>query len=227
MCYDRAVKLITTRFRNGAEFLVRYEHSLKNGGVFIPTRNPLMSGESVILDIRMRELHDSLMVRGRVVWSRRSRRGSGQPAGMAVEFLPTEAKKRDYLLGLARGRDRQQRGGRRHKRLPLGADGGWRVLSEGENHSCVVGDIGSGGAFLHTERIVPAGTPVVVEVFMPNNTSSQSIEGRVAWARDTPGDRGIGVEFRCRDMAGRRRLRELVRRLQNALIDGPVASKSI
>lgn len=213
------MKLITTRFRNGAEFLVRYEHSLQHGGVFIPTRSPLMSGESVILDVRMRELHDSLMLRGRVVWSRRSRRGSGQPAGMAVEFLSTEAKKRDYLLGLARGRHRQQRRGRRYKRIPLGVDAGWRLLSEDQNRACVVGDIGSGGAFLKTERIVPAGTPVVLEVFMPNNTSSQFIEGRVAWANDVPGERGIGVEFRCRDMAGKRRLRELVRRLRDAMVN--------
>ena len=220
MCYHSDVKLVTARFRNGAEFLVRYENSMKNGGLFIPTRNPLMSGEAVVLDIRMCELHDSLMVRGVVVWSRRSRRGSGHPAGMGVEFLPTEGKKRDYLLGLARGRHQHQRRGRRHKRIPLrGVDGGWRVLSEEQSFSCVVGDIGSGGAFVHTDRIVPAGTSIVLEVHMPNSTNRQAIEGRVAWINDTPGERGLGIEFRCRDMAGKRRLRELVRRLQAAVVN--------
>ena len=51
-----------------------------------------------------------------------------------------------------------------------------------------------------------------------------SIEGRVAWARQEPGLEGIGVEFRCRDTGGLRRLKELVRRLEGEV--GTVAPTS-
>ena len=48
----------------------------------------------------------------------------------------------------------------------------------------------------------------------PGATAPQVIEGRVAWARNTPGAEGVGVEFRCRDIGGMRRLRELVKRIE-------------
>ena len=44
--------------------------------------------------------------------------------------------------------------------------------------------------------------------------SLATLEGRVAWRRQTPGNEGVGVEFRCRDIAGMRRLRELVKRIE-------------
>ena len=46
-CYQHTVKLIPTRFRNGAELLVRYEGSLSNGGLFVPTRKPLANGTRI------------------------------------------------------------------------------------------------------------------------------------------------------------------------------------
>ena len=48
-----------------------------------------------------------------------------------------------------------------------------------------------------------------------------AIQGRVAWSRDTLGQEGIGIEFQCRDMAGKRRIRELIRRLREFLTNPP------
>jgi hypothetical protein len=42
------------------------------------------------------------------------------------------------------------------------------------------------------------------------------IEGRVAWRRNAPEEPGAGVEFRCRDIGGMRRLRELIKRIERA-----------
>jgi len=85
-------------------------------------------------------------------------------------------------------------------------------------------DICAGGAFIRTREFHPSGTSVVIEVLPPGSTRPVAIEGRVAWSRETPGAEGIGVEFRCRDAGGMRRLKELVRRIETVppvLADSP------
>jgi hypothetical protein len=58
------------------------------------------------------------------------------------------------------------------------------------------------------------GTQVVLELLPPGGAVSLSIEARVVWTRVEPGSEGLGVEFRCRDTGGLRRLKEMVRRLE-------------
>lgn len=93
-------------------------------------------------------------------------------------------------------------------------EGGWRVLKQKSWHACQIGEIGSGGAFLHTDTLLPRDTRVELELTPPGSNTKQAIEGRVAWSRNTPGAEGFGIEFRCRDVVGKLRLRELVRRLE-------------
>lgn len=211
--YLQRVQIVVTRFRNGAELLARYQASLAYGGLFVPTRRLFDPGEPVILDVRMPELKDTLLIRGHVAWTRRGRIKTHVRAGFGVEFCDTEQQKRDFLLALARGH-RHQTTARRHKRLPIDLTGGWRMLKDTSWHACKVTDIGSGGAFVQTVTLLPKGTAVVLEVTPPGQETTQSLEGRVAWSRDIPGAQGFGVEFRCRDMVGKHRIRELIRRLE-------------
>jgi hypothetical protein len=90
----------------------------------------------------------------------------------------------------------------------------WRVKEDRANFTARLDDIGAGGAFIRTTDLIPAGTSLVLEVLPPGAAVPLAIEGRVAWARQDPGAEGIGVEFRCRDTGGLRRLKELVRRLE-------------
>ena len=82
-------------------------------------------------------------------------------------------------------------------------------------------DIGAGGAFIRSVSPPQPGTPLVLEVLPPGAAVPLSIEGRVAWARQDPGAEGFGVEFRCRDTGGLRRLKELVRRLEGGSVAAP------
>ncbi len=207
------MRILISRFRNGTEFLERYQTSFVYGGLFCPTRQPIPAGDLIVLDIRMPSLRDHLLVRGMVAWHRRGRRSQSIRAGLGVEFLASEQGKRDHLLALARGETEPQ-ALRKYRRLPIELRVDWRVPNDRIRHMSLVNDIGAGGAFIRTRDAPPMGTPVVLELIPPGSTAPQAIEARVAWLRNTPGNEGVGVEFRCRDLGGMRRLRELVRRIE-------------
>jgi Tfp pilus assembly protein PilZ len=211
------MRLLLARFRSREELLERYLSNRGNGGLFLPTRRVIEPGEPVLVDVRLAELRDHLLVRGVVVERQRGRRNDGVRAGLYVEFLASEAGKRDHLLALASGdagAAPASAGQRRHRRLPIELRVDWRVPNQTERHISLVDDIGIGGAFLRTRDLPPTGTPVVIELRPPGANTPQAIEGRVAWSSLTPGHEGVGVEFRCRDIGGMRRLRELVRRIE-------------
>lgn len=204
--------ILIARFRDGEELLSRYEPSFRHGGLFHPTRRQLPPGEAVVLDVRMPALRDGMLLRGSVVWRQRGKRGTGQRAGLGIEFLASEQAKRDHMLALARGELDPGAAQRRHRRLPTELRVDWRVPSETVRHISQVDDICAGGAFLRTDEAPAAGTPVVLELAPPGARSAHVIEGRVAWSDQV----GAGVEFRCRDIGGMRRLRELVKRIEHA-----------
>jgi len=208
------MRLLLARFRSGADFLARHLHDREHGGLFLPTRRIIEPGELVLIDIRLSELRDHLLMRGVVIERQRGRRNDNVRAGLFIEFLASERGRREHLLALARGEARPVAGKRRHRRLPIEIRVDWRVPHHTERHISLVDDIGIGGAFLRTREQPAEGTAVVIELWPPGANTPQAIEGRVAWRRDTPGREGVGVEFRCRDIGGMRRLRELVRRIE-------------
>lgn len=212
------MKLIVTRYRDRAELLACYQDAIEHGGLFVPTRRPREHGEHVILDIRAPKLSLSVMIRGQVVWTRSGRGPDGKRPGMGVQFLPGEHHKRDYLLAVIRGRPPVWKSERRHARLPLHMPGCWHLADDRAMYPCTISDISLGGAFLETSNVMPAGTSLVVQVSMPGSVAQHAIAGKVAWSSDNPGRSGMGVAFKSRDMAGKRRIRELVRRLRDDLL---------
>jgi Tfp pilus assembly protein PilZ len=207
------MNILVARFAGGDEFLEHYESSFPYGGLFYPTRKVIATGELVVLDVRMPALRDYTLVRGMVAWHRRARRSDGTRAGLGIEFLASERATRDYLLSVARSAGDAQ-AQRRHRRLPTEIRVDWRLPNQSDRRASVVGDIGAGGLFLRTDDPPPQGTSLLLDMVPPGALSAQTIEGRVAWIRNTPGSEGVGVEFRCRDIGGMRRLRELVRRIE-------------
>lgn len=208
------MRILRVRYRSAAEFLSQYQPSFLHGGVFYPTREAVPLGEAVIIEVRFPELVDRILLRGFVAWRRQGRHRSKTRAGLGVEFLEAERHKRDFLLAFARGELPSAVVQRRHRRLPIDLRVDWRVKEDRSHHQSTLDDIGPGGAFIRTREFQPAGTSIVLEVVPPGAVSPLSIEGRVAWARQSPGEEGLGVEFRCRDTGGLRRLKELVRRLE-------------
>jgi uncharacterized protein (TIGR02266 family) len=207
------VRILKARYRNAADFLLAYQPSFPYGGLFFPTREHATVGEMVLAEVRFPELSDRLLVRSFVAWRRSARVREGTAAGIGVEFLASERRKRDFLLGAARG----EVGAivtRNHRRIPVQLRVAWYVTDERTKLEAVVEDIGPGGAFLRTSDQRPAGTHVVVEITPPGGAAPLAVEGRVAWSRADAGNEGFGVEFRCRDTGGLRRLKEMCRRLE-------------
>lgn len=207
------MRILKARYRSRAEFLDGYQPSFPHGGLFFPTREQALVGETVLAEVRFPELGDRLLVRSFVAWRRAARVREGIPAGLGIEFCSSEQHKRDFLLAVAREEMSSRVVARNHRRIPVELRVEWYVKDERTRRNAVCEDIGAGGAFLRTDEQRPSGTQVVVELTPPGGLTPLAVEGRVAWERRVPGREGFGVEFRCRDTGGLRRLKELCRRL--------------
>jgi Tfp pilus assembly protein PilZ len=208
----RFMRILKARYRTGKDFLAAYQASFSNGGLFFPTREHATVGEGVMVEVRFPELGDRMLLRCYVAWRRSARVREGTPAGVGVEIDGAERGKRDFLLQVARGAARPFV--RSHRRLPVSLPARWHVAHARDSHPAVIADVSAGGAFLATTAPCPAGTQIVVELVPPGGAAPLDIEARVVWSRSEPGREGLGIEFRCRDTGGLRRLKEMVRRLE-------------
>lgn len=206
------MNIIKAKYRDGHAFLDAYQENFLHGGIFVPTRKKIELGTSVVADVRFPDLRNTLMIKGIIAWRRAGKRRTKLRAGLGLEFLAAESKKRDFLLGVANGQivDIIQR---RHRRLPVEIRVDWRGKSDRSWQISSVEDIGEGGAFIRTTSFQPVGSSVILEITAPGGERKIPIEGVIAWTCHTPDQEGMGVEFRCRDLGGARRLKELVRRI--------------
>jgi Tfp pilus assembly protein PilZ len=206
--------ILKAHFANGAAFLQHYLAELPNGGIFFPTRKPLAIAESIVVSIRLGKRRSPTLVRGQVVWRRPGKHSTKTKAGIGIEFLPTEAQTREYLVSVARG-DSAEMVSRRHQRLPVELPVRWQVPGALEDKSGILRDIGRGGAFVKTEDSLPDKTEdVVLKVSPPGAEVAMPLQARVAWQGHPGGEHGFGVEWKARDAGGTRRIKELVRRIE-------------
>jgi len=207
------MNIVRAKFSDSPSFLRNYQSTFPGGGVFIPTRKKYELGSSVVVDVRFPDLRSRVLVRGVVAWRRAGKRRTKLRAGIGVEFLNADRKKTEFLVGVAHGEivDLIQR---RHRRLPVVISVDWRAKSDRNWHISAVEDIAEGGAFVRTTEFLPVGTSVILEIVAPGGQNKIAIEAMVAWTRHTPGEEGMGVEFRRRDIGGTRLLREVVRRIE-------------
>jgi Tfp pilus assembly protein PilZ len=210
------VRILKARYRSKAEFLEQFQPTFAFGGLFFPTREIVALGEAVVVEVSFPGLTERMLVRGFVSFRRGGRHRTGTRAGIGIEFLASERLKRDFLVAMARDEVARDVAPRRHRRLPVAIAVDFRITEQRERTVAVLGDIGPGGAFIKTREVHPTGTTLVLSVVPPGSAAPLLIEGRVAWSTGAPGEEGLGVEFRCRDTGGLRRLKELVRRLETA-----------
>lgn len=210
--------MLKAHFRSREEFLESYLSDLPGGGIFFPTRKNMLAGDPVIVSVRVGRQRSPMLLSGSVAWRRGGRRRPAVKAGVGIEFLASEAAKRDYLLALAHGA-RGEHGERRHQRLPVNLPVSWRLNGEPHDLIGVLRDIGPGGAFVGTDEPTMAlhDAQVVLNLSHPGAEVATPIQARVAWVGHYGGDPGFGVEWRARDPGGGRRIRELVRRIEQLL----------
>lgn len=208
------LKMLNAKYPTVDEFLSSYQSMLLNGGVFIPTRFKHERGSPVLVEVRFPGLKSKVLIQGKVAWRRAGKRSASLRAGVGIEFLPTERRKRDYLLGVAQGTivDRARR---RHRRLPVQLNVDWREKSTNTWYSSLTEDISEGGLFIRSDHLLSPGSSLVMELLAPGGQRKISVEGVVARISNDESERGMGIEFRARDMGGARLLREIVRRIES------------
>ena len=201
--------------RTEQDFLNLYLSDLGNGGLFIATRKSLSIGEPVVVAVRLGPRRNPVLLRGLVAWRRPGKHRTKTKAGIGVEFLPSEAQKRDYLLAVARG-EGGANSARRHQRLPVNLPVVWQVNGSLHDNPGVLRDIGRGGAFIRTEQPIRVEMDVVLKVAPPGAEVAMPVSARIAWVVPIgeSSEPGFGVAWRARDAGGGRRIKELVRRME-------------
>jgi len=195
-----------------SEFRTGFDESFSAGGVFCPTRRKVAVGTLVTVRVRLGRRQPPVLLLGKVAWRRPGRHLEKIRAGIAVEFLPSEQTKCDYVLNLASGEAVRSR--RRHERLPcdLGVSVHLPGSSAGINVRML--DVGRGGAAMISQQPIPGDIDLILEVSPPGAQIAMEFTARVAWT-STSADHeiGVGVEWRARDAGGAKRIKEMVRRL--------------
>jgi Tfp pilus assembly protein PilZ len=221
------VVIIKVICQSRADFSAKYLEEFPNGGVFVPTRRVAKPGDPVLVSLRIGSRATPVLLRACVRWVRRGKIVPKIRAGLALEFLPSEARGRDHLLSIAR-RESGVNSPRRHQRIPIDLPVQWTLRGQLEPRSGVLQDVSFGGASVRAKDWLSERDEIVVTVAPPGAAVAMAMSGRIAWT--VPGV-AFGVAWRARDVGGRQRIKELVRRLEQLTFtrethDGPLASHS-
>ncbi len=158
------------------------------GGFFVPTRRDLQVGAITPVEVRFED-GKSFRTRCRVVW-RRVHSRPGLPAGLGLEFLATEGRVRDLLVGYARGES-----------IPYAERAGRRISAQlettfrhpGGKVSGVSVDLSTGGLFMRTEETLPEGTRGTLHLKRPGRLIGLRIPATVTRCVEGP---PAGLAFR-------------------------------
>src|SRR3990172_8463917 len=142
------------KYRDRREYLRSALPDLAHGGVFIRTDDPTDVGAQIVLEIVFPEIPEGIFISGRVVWRRLPTRWkSALPAGIGVEFDPSERIKQEFLADFATGQLSQVR--KRSRRLPVRLPTSFQPVGSVVEGRGETRDIGRGGLFLASDPTVP------------------------------------------------------------------------
>jgi type IV pilus assembly protein PilZ len=72
---------------NKNELLVAYMPFVKNGGIFVPTKNTFLLGQMVNVTLKLWCLTEPVNISGKVIWITPLHAQSGRPAGIGVQIV--------------------------------------------------------------------------------------------------------------------------------------------
>lgn len=205
------MQILKARFYSREEFDEAYQADLPNGGLFVPTTTPLITGDQVVVEVFCKGLPNKVLLRSEVKSWRPALPRLRIRAGALCAFLPEERDKRSFMLAALDGTVQARK--RRHVRLPVSLPMNYRIEGSLDSHTGELLEISLGGALLRTDApMPPLSADVVLEVLLPGGAVPVQLSGRVAYHAES----GAGIKFIYRDGGGSRRLREFIRRLRAA-----------
>jgi len=203
------MKILRLRIKSHDEWQTCLTEGGTDGAIFVPTTEPLTSGDDVVVEIASPGLPNKVLIRGHVDAWRPALPRLRVRAGATVRFATAEEHKREFVSEALAGR-RADAPRRRHDRFPVTVSVRYRIGQAPELFEGALCEISAGGAMLTTESPLPMGQDVIIEVAPPGSAAPMTIQSRVSYHVPTG---GTGLKFLYRDGDGSRRLREMVRRL--------------
>ena len=198
------MRILTAQYQQSADFLGAYNPEFAGGALFYPTRMPLLAGEAVILDVRLPNVPNPVLIRGRVAHV------DTQRIGAWVGFDAEDRATLQFLLGIARGNLEIRPVTRKSGRFPVELQVDWQVGDSDDLFISSTDDVSWGGVFVRTLSPPPIGTSVSVVIATPGGETLR-LHGRVTRTRKN-GSEGMAVRF-AGESVERRRLRRLLREM--------------
>ncbi len=201
---------LTVRYPRREGLIAAIRRQGSRGVLFIETGRRLELAEQVHVLIEFPSDRRSFRLMGKVVSRRRA---SGIPplsAGVEVEFPAEENRKLQLVFDFAQGK-KIEFIERKSKRLPCSFQLTYRS-DQGFVQEWIE-DIGTGGTFIRTEKLMPIGAELVCRLKPPGYFLGIKIHCRVIWLKDWGFPKGMGVAFVFQNRRQQHRVSNLINRL--------------
>lgn len=188
------------------------EHHYPNGrqgGLWVEGACPGVVGQQLELEVVVQHPVRRFRVSGRVAWARRAQHGK-LPRAWGLDFAPDDQAVA-RLLAFARS-ELSAEALRHEARLTVALP--VRLTHGHEKRVEYLSDLSTGGAFVRTFALLEPGELVTLRLRPPGSLFSLTLEARVAWARPSGPDTGLGLEFIDFDGTTRGKVLELIERLK-------------
>jgi uncharacterized protein (TIGR02266 family) len=207
---ERTTRNLSASYTQGDAFLANLSRRGPIFTLFVPTGRKLELGEvvSVLLDFPVQRCHFRLP--GRVVARRLASSGAGLPAGVELEFGSDQARVLQLAQDCAEGK-KVDFVERRSRRVRCAVAVEYRTTQGFV--SDLAEDIGVGGTFLRTDRLLPVGALIECRLKPPGALLAVRLRARVAWVKERGAPRGLGLQFLFDTERQRRKVASLVGRL--------------
>jgi type IV pilus assembly protein PilZ len=170
-----------------------YQAMIPDGGFFLNTRQEMIAGEELLLEIELPQLGHSYRMECVVLGSPRDM-GLQTEAGYLLGFKPAAKETRDKLME-AIGWHIIGSNRRYHPRFPAAVAVAWRQGSSEEMHVDHTENLSLGGAFVRTKEIPPKDSILTLHLRTGGRKAPVTLVGRVAWTRPSGDDTGMGIHF--------------------------------
>jgi Tfp pilus assembly protein PilZ len=187
------MRVVYLRFDDIRRLLSFYQTMIPGDGFFLATRQELMEGEDLVLELEVPQLNGSYALGCTVLGSPRDK-GLSTDSGYLLQFKEEAAPVRDELLE-AIGWQLIGSNRRFHPRFPKAIAVAWREGSSEELHVDHTQNIGLGGAFVTTRDVPPEDSLLTMHFRCGGRNPALTLVGRVAWRRTNGDQAGMGIHF--------------------------------
>jgi hypothetical protein len=205
-----AVRERPIRVRADSALVERIQRSDRGSTMWITTREPVRPHQSVRLELGLGPLVDEILVDAVVRDLRPPEEVTDAPE-VQVEIERRHEERFAYVYDVILGR--REPITRRYRRVAARFPIVWSQA--GQAHRSFTGDIAAGGTFILGEA-PELGSSVEVELWLDSEDPIE-VSGLVTWVGIARGEDGFGVQFRKLDAGVFGRLRQLVRRREDAV----------